>query len=59
LGYDLPIPVKVLSVSVGNEETKMILDKISTDKLTEELFRLPKNYKKMEIEVPKIRRGGY
>ena len=49
----------MLSVSVGNEETKMILDKISTDKLTEELFRLPKNYKKMEIEVPKIRRGGY
>jgi len=59
LGYDLPIPVKALSVSDGKEETKMILDKVSTNKLTEDLFRLPKNYKKIEIEVPKFRRGGY
>jgi len=59
LGYDLPIPVKALSVSDGKEKTKMILDKISTNKLTEDLFRLPQNYRKMEIKVPKFRGGGY
>uniref|UniRef100_A0A7C2P2G6 DUF4412 domain-containing protein n=1 Tax=candidate division WOR-3 bacterium TaxID=2052148 RepID=A0A7C2P2G6_UNCW3 len=59
LGYDLPIPVKVLSVSDEEEETMMILDNVSTNELTEELFRLPKNYKKIDIEVPKFRGRGY
>jgi len=55
LGYDLPIPVKALSVSDGKEETKMILDKVVTKGLSQEAFRLPKDYKKMEIGVSGLR----
>ena len=58
LGYELPIPVKALSVLDDKEETKMILEKVSIDKLGKDLFRLPKNYKKVKIERPKFKKGG-
>jgi len=56
LDYELPIPVKASAVSEGIEETQIILENVSTNALKEDLFTLPKNYKKIDIKVPEFKK---